>query len=152
AKADILYESVDWPMLNQFQHQYARNPAIGFMYLDDVRLDSAGGRASFIRSAFLESFLTSPEIHLAAPGVGEPIRLKNHFVMAVTTNDGMLSPDLLNRAFDPLGSQGECPKPRVADRQSEAGVPPVQPGTDRSRIARHDRAVDTLRPAPGPRS
>jgi hypothetical protein len=121
AKADVLYESVDWPMQNQFQHQYARNPAIGLMYLDNVRLDSAGGRASFIRSAFLESFLTSPEIQLAAPGV-EPIRLNNHFVMAVTTNDGMLSPDLLNRAL----SIHLAPKGNVQSRESPIGNPKLE--------------------------
>jgi hypothetical protein len=99
AKADILYEGIDWPMQSQFQHQYARDPDLGMMFLDNVRLDSAGGRARCIRSAFLESFLTSAEIHLAAPGAGEPTRLTNAIVVAITSNDGMLSTDLLNRAL-----------------------------------------------------
>ena len=99
AQADILYEGVDWPMQSRFQQQYSRNPDVGMMVLDNVRLDSAGGRGRFIRSAFLESFLTSPEIHLACPGAGHPARLENRFVVAITTNDGMLSPDLLNRAL-----------------------------------------------------
>jgi hypothetical protein len=115
AQADILYESMDWPMQSQFQRLYARNPDIGLMHLDNVRLDSAGGRARLIRSAFLESFLTSREIQLAAPGVGEPARLQNHFVMTITTNDGRLSPDLLNRALPihlaPQGSVQERPSP-----------------------------------------
>jgi hypothetical protein len=122
AKADVLYESVDWPMQSQFQQQYARNPDIGMMVLDNVRLDSAGGRGRFIRSAFLESFLTSPEIHLASPSVGQPARLPNRFVMAISTNDGMLSPDLLNRAL-PIHL---APKGNVQSRQSPIGNPKLE--------------------------
>jgi hypothetical protein len=122
ATADLLYEGVDWPMQSQFQRQYARNPDIGLMHLDNVRLDSAGGRARLIRSAFLESFLTSPELQLAAPGVGEPVRLQNHFVMTITTNDGRLSPDLLNRAL-PIHL---APKGSVQDRPSPIGNPKLE--------------------------
>src|SRR5262249_16457857 len=104
------------------QQQYARNPNIGMMYLDNVRLDSAGGRGRFIRSAFLESFLSSPEIHLASPSVGEPARLKNRFVVAITTNEGMLSPDLLNRAL-PIHL---APKGNVQGRQSPIGNPKLE--------------------------
>jgi hypothetical protein len=109
-------------MQSQFQQQYARNPDIGLMYLDNVRLDSAGGRGRFIRSAFLESFLTSAEIHLASPSVGQPTRLQNRFVMAITTNDGMLSPDLLNRAL-PIHL---APKGNVQSRQSPIGNPKLE--------------------------
>jgi hypothetical protein len=99
AKADVLYESIDWPMQSQFQRQFAQNPNIGVMCLDNIRLDSAGGKARFIRSGFLESFVTSPEIHLASPSVGATAWFKNRFVMAITSNDGVLSQDLLNRAL-----------------------------------------------------
>jgi hypothetical protein len=122
AKAEILYESVDWPMQNQFHQQYVRNPDIGMMYLDNVRLDSAGGRGRFIRSAFLESFLTSPDIHLASPGAGQLARVRNRFVMAITTNDGMLSPDLLNRAL-PIHL---APKGNVQSRRSPIGNPKLE--------------------------
>jgi hypothetical protein len=122
AKAEILYESVDWPMQSQFQQQYARNPDIGMMYLDNIRLDSSGGRGRFIRSAFLESFLTSAEIHLASPSAGEPARLRNRFVMTITTNDGMLSPDLLNRAL-PIHL---APRGNVQSRQSPIGNPKLE--------------------------
>jgi len=109
-------------MQSQFQQQYARNPDIGMMCLDNVRLDSAGGRGRFIRSAFLESFLTSPEIHLASPSVGQPARLKNRFVMTITTNDGMLSLDLLNRAL-PIHL---APNGNVQTRQSPIGNPKLE--------------------------
>jgi hypothetical protein len=131
AKADVLYESVDWPMQCQFQQQCARNPEIGMMVLDNVRLDSAGGRGRFIRSAFLESFLTSPEIHLASPGAGQPVSLRNRFVMAITTNDGMLSADLLNRAL-PIHL---APKGNVQSRQSPIGNPKLKfPPENQERI------------------
>jgi hypothetical protein len=122
AKADILYESVDWPMQSQLQRQFAQSPNIGVMCLDNVRLDSAGGKGRFIRSGFLESFVTNREISLACPGAGEPARLKNSFVMAITTNDGMLSPDLLNRAL-PIHL---APKGNVQGRSSPIGNPKLE--------------------------
>jgi hypothetical protein len=122
AKADILYESIDWPMQSQLQRQFAQNPDISVICLDNVRLDSAGGKGRFIRSGFLESFVTSQEISLACPGAGEPARLKNRFVMAITTNDGMLSPDLLNRAL-PIHL---APKGDVQNRQSPIGNPKLE--------------------------
>src|SRR5262249_11483182 len=122
AKADHLYEPVDWPRQKQLQRQYARNPDIGLMSLDNVRLDSAGGRASCIRSAFVESFLTSEEIQLAAPGVGEPSRVRNRIVVAITTNDGSLSPDLLNRSL-PVHL---APRGNVQHRQCPLGNPKLE--------------------------
>jgi hypothetical protein len=98
-KADILYENTDWPMLYQFQRQTDLDPDLGFVSFDNVRLDSAGGHGRFIRSAFVESFVTTGEVTLASPAAGEPVRLKNTFVVAFNTNEGTLSPDLLNRAL-----------------------------------------------------
>src|SRR5438132_232996 len=82
-KADILYESLDWPMQNQFQKQFQLDPDIGVIAFDNVRLDSSGGRAKFIRSAFVESFVTMPELILASPGVGDPVRLHNKYVVII---------------------------------------------------------------------
>jgi len=80
--------------------------------LDNVRCDSAG-RSHEIRSAFIESFVTTEELTLAAPGAGDPIHIVNRFVFVLNTNDGNLSTDLLNRALciylEPRGSvQGDC--------------------------------------------
>jgi hypothetical protein len=68
AKADILYESTDWPMQSQLQRQLAHQADLGIINLDNARLDSAGGKARFIRSAFLESFLTQRRNHPGLPG------------------------------------------------------------------------------------
>jgi hypothetical protein len=121
-KADILFENIDWPMQNQFQKQLQLDPDIGLLVFDNVRLDSSGGRAKFIRSAFLESFVTMPEVVLASPGVGEPLRVQNRYVVVVNTNDGDLSPDLMNRAL----SIHLAPKGDVADRHSPIGNPKLE--------------------------
>jgi hypothetical protein len=118
-KADLLYESVDWPMQSQFQRQVQGNPDIGLVMFDNVRCDSAGGRAKFIRSGFIESFVTNPEVILASPGNGEPLRLVNRYVVTINTNDGRLSADLMNRALPihlaPIGD--------VQNRQLPIGNP-----------------------------
>ncbi|MEI8381652.1 MAG: hypothetical protein WCJ09_16100 [Planctomycetota bacterium] len=98
-KADILYESLDWPMQSQFQRQLQSEADIGVVVFDNVRLDSSGGRAKCIRSAFLESFLTNAEVTLASPTAGEPLRLSNRFVVTLNSNEGMLSIDLMNRSL-----------------------------------------------------
>lgn len=122
AKADILYESIDWPMQNQLQRQISHDADIGMICLDNVRLDSAGGRARCIRSGFIESFVTNPEIILASPGAGEPTRLKNCFVVTINTNDGSLSPDLMNRAL----SIHLAPKGDVQARKTPIGNPKLE--------------------------
>jgi len=106
----------------QFQRQASLNPEIGMVCFDNVRQDSAGGRAKFIRSSFIESFVTTPEIILATPSGGEAIRLKNYFVLTINTNDGCLSTDLMNRAL-PIHL---TPKGNVQDRVSPIGNPRLE--------------------------
>lgn len=121
-KADILYESQDWPMQSQFQRQVRLDADIGLVVFDNVRLDSAGGRGTMIRSAFLESFVTSAEVTLASPGAGEALRVENKYVVTLNTNDGALSPDLMNRSLPihlaPVGD--------VQDRPSDIGNPKLE--------------------------
>ena len=120
--ADILYESVDWPMQSQLQRQIHQDPDIGMICLDNVRLDSAGGRGKCIRSGFIESLITTPEVTLSSPGAGEPMRLKNTFLVAINSNDGSLSPDLLNRAL-PIHL---APRGDLQDRRTPIGNPKLQ--------------------------
>ena len=121
-KADILYESIDWPMQSQFHRQVKLDPDLGVIIFDNVRLDSAGGRGKFIRSAFIESFVTNAEVLLASPGAGEAISLPNKYVVVVNTNDGALSQDILNRAL-PIHL---APKGSIHDRQSPIGNPKLE--------------------------
>jgi hypothetical protein len=122
AKATVLYESVDWPMQSQFQRQLSSDPEIGVLILDNVRLDSAGGRSQIIRSAWLESFVTEADLSLASPDAGDPVRLDNRFVCMINTNDGALSPDLLNRAL----TCHLAPKGDVHERKSPIGDPKLE--------------------------
>jgi hypothetical protein len=121
-KADILYESVDWPLMSQFQRQVKLNPDLGVIELDNIRVDSAGGRGKFIRSAFVESFVTSGEITLASPGAGEAITLTNKYLVIINTNDGALSQDILNRAL-PIHL---APRGSIHDRESPIGNPKLE--------------------------
>jgi len=121
-KADILYESIDWPMQSQFQRQVKLDPDLGVIIFDNVRIDSAGGRGRFIRSAFIESFVTNAEVMLASPGAGEAISLPNKYVVVINTNDGTLSQDILNRAL-PIHL---APKGSIFDRKSPIGNPKLE--------------------------
>lgn len=68
-------------MQRQFQQQLKAESDIGVVVINNVRLDGSGGRANLIRSAFLESMLTSAGTTLASPGAGELHRLSNRFVI-----------------------------------------------------------------------
>jgi hypothetical protein len=137
-KADILYESTDWPMQSKFQRLVKADPDVGILLLDNARLDSAGGRAKHIRSAFLESFVTSSELTLASPGAGEAIRLANKYVVVINTNDGSLSTDLHNRSL-PIHL---APRGSVQDRRSPIGNPKLEfLPQNRGRIAAEFRGM-----------
>lgn len=98
-KAEILYESNDWPMQRQLHEQLLQTPEIGVLSFDNVRTDSAG-RTKIIRSGFLESFVTNAEIVLnSATSRNKTLRTANTFVVMLNTNEGSLSPDLLNRSL-----------------------------------------------------
>ena len=117
-KADVLYEAIDWPMQSQFQRQVQANPEIGVVVFDNVRCDSSG-RSHFIRSAFIESFVTNAEVTLASPSAGEPVHLENRYVVTINTNDGKLSPDLMNRAL-PIHL---APRGNVHEQETPIGNP-----------------------------
>jgi hypothetical protein len=120
-KADLLYEAIDWPMQSQFQQQVQANPEIGVVVFDNVRCDSAG-RSTFIRSAFIESFVTNHDLTLASPSAGDPLHLDNRFVVTINTNDGRLSPDLLNRAL-PIHL---APRGNVHEHETPIGNPKLE--------------------------
>jgi len=121
SQAQLLYENLDWPMEKALQGQLLRHPEIGVINLDNVRLDSSGGRARIIRSGFLESFVTNGEVLLNSPGL-RPVRTDNKFVMLLNTNEGSLSIDLLNRAL-PIRL---APTGDVTQRKSPIGNPKLE--------------------------
>ena len=89
-----------------------------------IRLENArvNGR-SMIASAFVERFVTDPAPSLYSPGGrAEPRRIRNEIVMAMSTNFGVLSEDLLNRGL-PIHLE---PKGSITDRESPIGNPRQQ--------------------------
>jgi hypothetical protein len=76
-------------------------------------------REQFISSAFIERFTTDPEPMLFSTGTGPAIRRRNDVVVAISTNFGTVSEDILNRSLPihlaPYGS--------VVDRESPIGNP-----------------------------
>ncbi|MHB9081975.1 MAG: hypothetical protein ACYC3X_31305 [Pirellulaceae bacterium] len=121
-KADLLYQEKDWPMRSEFHRQLQCNPEIGVVLFDNVRCDSSGGRDGFIRSAFIESFVTTSELSLAPPGPSDAVIVENHFVVMINANDGRFSPDMLNRSLQiHIATQGN-----VHERETLIGNPKLE--------------------------
>jgi len=116
-KAVIMYQADDWPMQGELHKQLNSDPQIGFIDLDNVRQDSAG--VNVIRSGFFESFVTYAEVKLNSPTGGSSISHRNDFVVGINTNEGTVSPDLLNRSlWIHLAPQGD-----IHQRRSPIGNP-----------------------------
>ena len=86
------------------------------MVIENARLDR---RDRFIASAYLERFATDPEPLLFSTETGPPVRRRNDIVMAISTNYGSISEDIMNRGLPVhLNLIGN-----VADRVSPIGNP-----------------------------
>jgi hypothetical protein len=118
-KAELLYESIDWPMQRSLHEQLQQYPEIGVINIDNVRIDSSG-RGKIIRSGLLESFITSSEIVLSSTRK-KPIRVANGFLILLNTNEGFLCIDLLNRSLPiRLNPTGDLPE-RIEKAKSLLG-------------------------------
>jgi hypothetical protein len=118
-RLSVSYETADWAFQKSLIAEVKHSPDVGVINVENVRLDRA---SRFIRSSFLERFLTDPEPLLYSPGTGSPFKVKNQFVIALSTNFGTISEDLMNRALpvhlNPVGN--------VADRVPEIGNPKLE--------------------------
>ena len=110
AAAGVSYEAADWAFQKAVVAAVKGDSRLGLIDVGNVRIDRGE-----IRSAFLERFLTEPHPVLHATGTGPDIRRPNHWVVAMTTNDGAVSTDLLNRAvpihLTPTGDVGRRGSP-----------------------------------------
>ncbi|MEJ7639131.1 MAG: hypothetical protein WKF75_14445 [Singulisphaera sp.] len=115
----ISYEKADWALQKAFVAAVKHDPDLGLIDVENARLQ--GGQKE-ISSAFLERFLTDPEPLLFSSGTGAPDRRRNDIVVAITTNFGTVSGDLMNRGLpihlDPVGD--------VAARVSPIGNPKLE--------------------------
>ena len=134
-QVSISYDATDWALKQSFVAALQREPGVGLVDVENARLDRGQNE---ICSAFLERFLTDPEPFLSSPGIGELPRRPNNVTIAITTNNGAVSEDLLNRALsihlDPVGD--------VAHRVSPIGNPKLEYlPANRERIAAELRGM-----------
>ncbi len=115
----ISYQATDWALERAFVGALKHDPDLGLVDVENARLQKG---QSQIRSGFLERFITDPRPLLFSTGTGAPVRIRNEVVVAITTNSGDVSEDLMNRALPirlaPVGD--------VAARDSPIGNPKLE--------------------------
>jgi hypothetical protein len=131
----ISYQGTNWAVERSFVGAVKSNPVVGVVVIENARLDRGD---KFLASAFLERFATDPEPLLFSTGTGPPVRRRNDLVLAISTNFGSVSEDLLNRGLpihlNPVGN--------VADRVSPIGDPRLEYlPANRERIAAELRGM-----------
>lgn len=131
----ISYQATNWAVERNFVGAVKSNPDVGVVVIENARLDRGD---KFLASAFLERIATDPEPLLFSTGTGPPVRRRNDLVLAISTNFGSVSEDLMNRSLpihlNPLGN--------VADRVSPIGNPRLEYlPANRERIATELRGM-----------
>lgn len=115
----ISYQATNWAIERSFVGAVRTTPDAAVITVENARLD---GRDQFIASAFLERLATDPEPMLFSTGTGAPMRIRNDFVLAISTNFGKVSEDILNRSLpihlSPVGD--------VTRRKSPIGNPKLE--------------------------
>ncbi len=96
AHVDLSYQSTQWAMETTLQSQLSECPEAGLILFDNVRLTRYD---RVIKSQLFESFITNSDIILAVPKLKRTFRSPNKYVVMLNTNEGELSPDLLNRSL-----------------------------------------------------
>ena len=114
------YQGTDWAFRQGLVAALRARPEAGVVSVANARL---GRGERHIASATLERFLTDPEPVLHSSKERDALKLKNnHLVLALSTNHGTVSEDLMNRALPvhlaPVGN--------VADRVSPIGNPRLE--------------------------
>ena len=118
-QCSISYQSTNWALERSCVGVLNHDPDAAVVVIENARLDR---RDSHIASAFLERFATDPEPFLFSTGTGPAARRRNDVVLAISTNHGTVSEDLLNRSLpihlNPVGN--------VAERASSIGNPKLE--------------------------
>lgn len=118
-QCSISYQATNWALERAFVGAVNQDPSVGVVVVENARLDRQDRR---IASAFVERFATDPEPLLFSTGTGPAARRRNDVVLAISTNYGSVSEDLLNRCLpvhlSPLG--------HVGDRASPIGNPKLE--------------------------
>jgi hypothetical protein len=118
-RVSISHERADWAVQKAFVAAVKHQPEIGLVDVENTRLDRG---QSEIASCFLERFVTDPSPVLYSAGAEAPICIRNEIIVAITSNHGSLSMDLMNRSLPihlaPVGD--------VAARVSPVGNPRLE--------------------------
>ena len=118
-QCSISYQATDWALERCFVGAVKQNPDVGVIVVENARLDR---RHNHIASAFIERFVMDPQPILFSTGTGPAVRRRNDKVVAISTNYGSVSEDILNRALpihlSPVGD--------VHDRVSPIGNPKLE--------------------------
>jgi hypothetical protein len=118
-QCSISYQSTDWALERSFVGAAQQDPNLGVLVIENARLGKRDGR---IASAFIERFATDPEPMLFSTGTGPAARRRNDLVLAISTNHGSVSEDILNRSLpihlNPVGL--------VSERASPIGNPKLE--------------------------
>ncbi len=115
----ISYQATEWALERVVVAVIKTKNDLGIIVVDNARLTKA---SSVIASGFLERLITDPEPFYFSTGTGAPMQRRNDLVLALTTNYGQISEDLMNRALpihlEPVGN--------IADRVSPIGNPKLE--------------------------
>ena len=115
----ISYQSTDWALQREFVGAVKLVPDVGMIVAENARLSR---RESLIASAYLERTATTAEPFLFSTGTGAAIRIRNGIVLAISTNYGTVSEDILNRSL-PIHL---APKGDIHTRESKIGNPRLE--------------------------
>jgi hypothetical protein len=112
----ISYQATNWALERSFVGAVKSDPDVGVVVIENARLDR---RDKFLASPFVERIATDAEPMLFSTGTGPPVRRPNHLVLAISTNFGNVSEDIMNRGLPVhLNAIGN-----VADRVTAIGNP-----------------------------
>lgn len=118
-QCSISYQGTDWALERSLVGALNHNADCGVLVIENARLDRRGNSIS---SAIIERFATDPHIFLFSTGTGPATRRRNDIVLAISTNYGTVSEDILNRSLpihlDPVG--------HVSERVSPIGNPKLE--------------------------
>jgi hypothetical protein len=135
ASVSVSYQPTNWAFERSVVGAIKTNPDAAVIVVENARLDR---RERFIASAFLERIATDPEPFLFSTGTGAPMRMRNDLVLAISTNFGTVSEDIMNRGLPSrVKAVGD-----VARRQSPIGNPRYEYlPANRARIAAELRGM-----------
>lgn len=118
-QCSISYQGTDWALERSLVGALNHNADCGVVVVENARLERRGNTIS---SAIIERFATDPHVFLFSTGTGPATRRRNDVVLAISTNFGTVSEDILNRSLpihlDPVG--------HVSERVSPIGNPKLE--------------------------